>query len=114
MYGERRRSRSDSLLLYGQEYLLLHPFLFIEDVLLPLNGREELLLHLCSFIEDVLLPLNGREYLLLHLCPFIEDDLVSYCLWSRFNTTLRPPAPSSPSMYGEGRRSRSDSPFLYD
>ena len=49
-YGEGRRSRSYSLLLHGRDYLLLHPSLFTEYELLPLDGRE-----------DELLPLDGRE-----------------------------------------------------
>ena len=40
VYGERRKSRSYSLLLCGREYHLLHPFLFTEDELLFLDGRE--------------------------------------------------------------------------
>ncbi len=45
--------------------------------------------------------------------PFVvEDELVSYRLCSRVTTTPRPPPPSSISIYGEGRRNRSDSLFL--
>jgi hypothetical protein len=40
IYGEGRRSRSDSLSLYGREHHLLRPSLSIEDELLLLDGRE--------------------------------------------------------------------------
>ena len=68
---------------------------------------------LLFFLEDVLLPLNGGEKFLLHLSLFKENELVTYRFWSRVTTTPHPPLPSSLHIYGEGKRGRSESLFLY-
>ncbi len=47
------------------------------------------------------------------LALVIEDELVFSRSWSRDITTSRPPSPSSNSIDGEGRGTRSDSFFLY-